>query len=131
MATLIGNGVTISYGGTTIANAQSITIEMTAVDIPIVTLGSNYTEHKSGTKDATFSVEANYDPDNAVHNAIDTAITADALQTGTDVVITFSDATPTTLSFSGLITSVSRSIAVNGEVTMSISGVVNGAITKA
>lgn len=131
MATLIGNGGSISYGGSDIANITSFSVETTVADIAFKAIDSNLTTHKGGTKDATFSVECFYDPDNAVHGAIDSDMIADALETGAAIVVTLTDGTPTTLSFTGIVTSSSVSGGVDAPMTMSISGVVSGAITKA
>lgn len=131
MAKLIGNGGSISYGGTAIANVTSYSIETSVADIAFKSIDSNFTSHLGGTKDATFSVECYYDPDNTQHSAVDTDTLADALETGAAIVLTLTDAIATTFTFTGLVTSASRSASVDGPLVMSISGVVDGAITKA
>lgn len=131
MALIIGNGSTVSYAGTAIANITSISLETSVADISFQTLDANTTIHRGGVQDATFTLEAFYDPDNTEHAAIDTDTLGAALETGAAIVITLTDGTPTTFSFTGLVTSASRNASVNAGVTLSISGVVSGAITKA
>lgn len=126
MAAYTGFATTIKFGGTPVVAVTDISgpgITVTSIDVS--TRDSLARQFKPGMYDAgevTFSIV--YDPDAVTHGAITTALLAGTVLA---CILTLSDATPATITFSGFITNFSVKTplddAMTADVTVKVTGV--------
>lgn len=126
MAAYTGFATTIKFGGTAVVAVTDISgpgITVTSIDVS--TRDSLARKFLPGMYDAgeiTFSIV--YDPDAVTHAAITTALLAGTVLA---CVLTLSDTTPATVTFSGFITNFSVKTplddAMTADVTVKITGV--------
>ena len=126
MAAYTGFATTIKFGGTPVVAVTDISgpgVTVNAIDVS--TRDSLARAFKPGMYDAgevTFSIV--YDPDAATHQALTTAVLAGSILA---CILTLSDTTPATITFSGFITNFAVKTpmddAMTADVTVKITGV--------
>lgn len=130
MAVLPAKGVTIKQGSTAILQVRSISgPNITAETADVTTLGDAWRKHKATINDSgELTVVVLFDPDDTTHttfralfaNQVDSAQAVST--TPESWVLTFTDATPATATFSGIATGLEIG-------SMEVGGVIEATLT--
>ena len=131
MAKLISKGVTLKLGSTAIGQVISIAGPNQSVETADVTeLGDGWRSYLGTISDAgEVSCTVHFDPDLSSQNDVYALLDSRAVSS---FVLTFTDATPATFTFSGILTAFNvESMEVGGVITASLTIKVSSNITKA
>lgn len=130
MAIVPGKGTLLKLGSSTIAQRVSIsgpsrqvgTVETTNLD------STTKTYRPTILDNGELSLDIEFDPDDATHISLEDLMTTPAVSTW---ALVFADATPSTYSFSGILTGFEiGGMEVEGNLTASLTIKLTGAITK-
>lgn len=131
--TLLSKGVTLKLASTAVGNIVSLSGPNRSVGT-VETTNLNSTERTfKGTilDNGEISGQLQFDPDDTQHGAMEALLTASPIAAGSWVV-TYTDATPSTYSFSGILTAFSvTSSSVDDLVMADFTIKITGAVTKA
>ena len=134
MATVLGKGTTLKLASTAVGNVVSISGPNRSVGT-VETTNLNSTERTfrpTILDNGEVTVTIQFDPDDTQHIALEGLLTASPLAAAT-WVITMTDATPSTYTVSGILTSfdVDTAASVDDLTMATLTIKVTGAITKA